>query len=154
MRLGGNAQLVFVLLRSYTLYPLTIHQLTIEVEDSLQARSAVFWRTHLLTSISSFVVPIFSGRRMDEHQESSIFDQKRGYLRAKIKFFKNFLTALTASSYENPESRIEDFFRIKSAGSSNYRGATFFPVLSLSKGLLYNMKYEIWDMRYEIPNNQ
>jgi len=30
------------------------------------------------------------------------------------------------SSYENHESIFEDFFRIKIAGSSNYRGATFF----------------------------
>ncbi len=29
------------------------------------------------------------------------------------------------SSYSIPETRIEDFFRIKSAGSSNYRGACF-----------------------------
>ncbi|GAI46983.1 unnamed protein product, partial [marine sediment metagenome] len=29
--------------------------------------------------------------------------------------------------YENPESRIEDFFRIKNAGSSNYRGSVFLP---------------------------
>ncbi len=30
-----------------------------------------------------------------------------------------------ASSYENPEPIFEDFFRIKSAGSSNYRGSVF-----------------------------
>jgi len=41
--------------------------------------------------------------------------------------FQNFLTYFPTSSYENPESRIEDFFRIKSAGSSNYRGASFGP---------------------------
>jgi len=56
---------------------------------------------------------------------ATVFNQKRGYLRAKIKFYKIFLTALPASSYENPESPIEDFFHIKSAGSSNYRGSVF-----------------------------
>ncbi len=56
---------------------------------------------------------------------TTIFNQKRRYLRAKIKFFKYFLTALPASSYENNESRIEVFFRIKRAGSSNYRGSVF-----------------------------
>ena len=30
-----------------------------------------------------------------------------------------------ASSYENPKSIFEDFFRIKYAGSSNYRGSVF-----------------------------
>ncbi len=44
----------------------------------------------------------------------------------KYQIFQIFLTALLTSSYENHESRIEDFFRIKSAGSSNYRGTTFF----------------------------
>ena len=53
------------------------------------------------------------------------FNQKRGYPLIKIRFFKIFLTALLTSSYENPESEIEDFFRIKSAGSSNYRGSVF-----------------------------
>ncbi len=33
-----------------------------------------------------------------------------------------------ASSYENLESRFEYFFRIKCAGSSNYRGSVFFPL--------------------------
>ncbi len=32
---------------------------------------------------------------------------------------------MPASSYENPESPIVDFFRIKCAGSSNYRGSVF-----------------------------
>ncbi len=32
---------------------------------------------------------------------------------------------MLTSSYENPESRFEDFFRIKSAGSSNYRRSVF-----------------------------
>ena len=54
------------------------------------------------------------------------FNQKRGYPRAKIRIFEIFLTTLLTLSYENLESPIEDFFRIKSAGTSNYRGATFF----------------------------
>jgi len=37
-----------------------------------------------------------------------------------------------ASSYENPEPIFEDFFRIKRAGSSNYRGATFFAFIKKS----------------------
>jgi len=40
--------------------------------------------------------------------------------------FQKILTYCSKSSYENPESPIEDFFRIKSAGSSNYRGLPFF----------------------------
>ncbi len=32
-----------------------------------------------------------------------------------------------ASSYKNPELIFEDFFRIKSADSSNYRGSVFLP---------------------------
>jgi len=40
--------------------------------------------------------------------------------------FQKFLTTLLTSSYKNLESIFENFFRIKSAGSSNYRGAAFF----------------------------
>jgi len=61
------------------------------------------------------------------HYFSQIFNQKRWYLRAKIKISKKFLTYFLKSSYENHESIFEYFFRIKSAGSSNYRGATFSP---------------------------
>jgi len=43
-----------------------------------------------------------------------------------MKFFNIFLTALLTSSYDNLESRIEDFFRIKYAATSNYRGHLFF----------------------------
>jgi hypothetical protein len=59
-------------------------------------------------------------------QNRAFFNQKRGYLRAKIRIFEKFITVFLRSGYENPESKIEDFFRIKSAGSSNYRGAAFF----------------------------
>jgi len=54
------------------------------------------------------------------------FQSKTMVPQGKNKFFKKFLTYLHTSSYENIEPRIEDFFRIKSAGSSNYRGAAFF----------------------------
>ena len=49
------------------------------------------------------------------------FNQKRRYLKAKIKFFKKILTYFPTSSYENHKLPIVAFFRIKSAGSSNYR---------------------------------
>ena len=47
-------------------------------------------------------------------------------------FFDDFLeitrlAVLYIGYLQIPESEIEDFFRIKSAGSSNYRGATFSP---------------------------
>ena len=51
-----------------------------------------------------------------------IFSQKRSQLKTKIKFFKNFLTPFILSSYENPASKIEYYFRSKYAHSSNYRG--------------------------------
>ncbi len=57
-----------------------------------------------------------------------IFNQKRWYLRAKIEIFKKILTPLPTSSYENPESPIVVIFRIKRAGSSNYRGSAPWPV--------------------------
>ena len=57
-----------------------------------------------------------------------IFNQKRWYLRAKIKIFKKILTPLPTSSYENPKSPIVVIFRIKRAGSSNYRGSAPWPV--------------------------
>ncbi len=53
-------------------------------------------------------------------------------------------------SYENPESRIEDYFRIKSAGSSNYRGATFFAsgkkALSVKQGKVLNLDHLYFDI--------
>jgi len=57
---------------------------------------------------------------------SAIFQPKARVPQTKNHNFQKFLTYLPKSSYENPESPIVDFFRIKSAGSSNYRGATFF----------------------------
>ena len=44
----------------------------------------------------------------------------------KNKIFKYSLTYFPKSSYENNESIFEDFFHIKSAGSSNYRGSVFY----------------------------
>ncbi len=66
--------------------------------------------------------------RVSSIENRVFFNQKRGYLRAKIKFFKKILTYFPTSSYENNKSKIELFFRIKSAGSSNYRGAAFWPL--------------------------
>jgi hypothetical protein len=43
-------------------------------------------------------------------QHRVIFNQKRIPLSVKIVIFENFLTALSTSSYENQESRIEQFF--------------------------------------------
>ncbi len=45
---------------------------------------------------------------------------------SKNQIFHKFLTYFPKTSYENPELILEDFFRIKSAGSSNYRGLPFF----------------------------
>ncbi len=39
----------------------------------------------------------------------------------KIHFFQKFLTSYLTTSYENQVSRIEYFFRIKCAGTSNYK---------------------------------
>jgi hypothetical protein len=45
----------------------------------------------------------------------------------KNQSFQKFLTVFITLSYESRQSIFEDFFRIKSAGGSNYRGATFSP---------------------------
>jgi len=45
---------------------------------------------------------------------------------SKNQIFQKFLTYFPKSSYENHEPVFENFFRIKNAGSSNYRGAAFF----------------------------
>ncbi len=57
---------------------------------------------------------------------STFFQSKTLIPSSKNQIFQKFLTVLLTSSYETLKLRIEDFFRIKSAGSSNYRGATFF----------------------------
>ncbi len=59
-------------------------------------------------------------------------NQKHWYLNTKIRNFEIFLTTLPASSYKNHESKIEDFFRIKSAATSNYRGSVLEFTLDVS----------------------
>ena len=54
---------------------------------------------------------------------------------------------MPASSYENHEPIFEDFFRIKSAGSSNYRGATFSPQSKNKKTFIRLMRRWIRQIR-------
>ena len=68
---------------------------------------------------SRVLISVKIGKNSARNQSKTLIPQ------SKNQIFWKFLTALLTSSYENPESRIEDYFRIKSAGSSNYRGATF-----------------------------
>ena len=58
---------------------------------------------------------------------------------------------MPTSSYENPESEIEDFFRIKSAGSSNYRGTAFFAFIKKS---IANSKSERIALITRHPDNR
>ena len=58
-------------------------------------------------------------------KKSSDFQSKTLIPQNKNQNFQKFLTCFTKSSYENHEPIFEIFFRIKSAGSSNYRGSVF-----------------------------
>ncbi|OHB61315.1 MAG: hypothetical protein A2167_09045 [Planctomycetes bacterium RBG_13_46_10] len=50
-------------------------------------------------------------------------NQNRWYPKRKIEKSQKFFTPFPASSYENRETRDDNNFRIKRAGSSNYREA-------------------------------
>ena len=53
------------------------------------------------------------------------FQSKTLIPKNKNQIFQKFLTYFPKSTYDNLESIFEYFFRIKSAGSSNYRGSVF-----------------------------
>ena len=76
------------------------------------------WK-HVFCLKSCVLVPVKIGRI------STIFHSKARVPSNKNQIFQKFLTYFPKSSYSIHESRIEDFFRIKSAGSSNYRGSVF-----------------------------
>jgi len=78
------------------------------------------------------------------------FQPKAQVPQTKNKIFQKFLTTLLKLSYDNNESKIEDFFRIKSAGSSNYRGAAFFAFIRKS---ISNSKSERIALISGYPNN-
>jgi len=57
-----------------------------------------------------------------------IFNQKCNTLKPKIEKSKKFLSPFLASSYENQESRIEHYFRLKRAHSPNSRETVQFEI--------------------------
>jgi hypothetical protein len=71
----------------------------------------------------------------------SQINQKRSYLKAKIGKLENFFTAFLTSSYEYRESRIEDFFRIKCAGTSKYERSNLYLACGFTAGFDSNTGY-------------
>ncbi len=83
----------------------------------------------LIDKISAFSASIKSAKSVvfcvKIGKISAIFQSKTLIPQNKNEIFKKFLTYFPKSSYENHKSIFEDFFRIKHAGSSNYRGDCF-----------------------------
>jgi len=83
-------------------------------------------------------------------KNSPSFQSKTLIPQNKNQIFQNFLTYFTKTIYENHESIFDDFFRIKSADSSNYRGVTFSPPAKRSQILILSLNVIVGDPDYNL----